>query len=82
MLSLTLISLNAWGDDLPRPDFKCLTRAEKEQIEIAFEQNDQCHKSLENVKAIVADEIDWTYLTGALILGILGGMVIQAQLHR
>ena len=79
---LSLMTLSTSASDLPKPDYSCLTRPQKEKIEVAFEQNDQCHKSLANVKSIVADEMDWVSMGLALVIGMAGGMIIQSQLHR
>lgn len=84
LMSLTLTSIvslpRSWADEIPVPDFSCLTRPEKNQILICFKENDECHKSL--LKADSQLENDWQVFAGAVAIGILVGAFGYAEIHK
>ena len=84
MLSATLCSQNSLSEQpqLPKPDFSCLSREQKDQILISSQENDECHKALGQLSVPPADPHEWTYFSGAFFLGCIAGIVIAGQIHK
>lgn len=70
------------AQDIPKPDFSCLTRTEKEEIAVCFRQDKQCHSDLEYARQEPTLESEWTYFIGTFILGGIGGVILAQQLHK
>lgn len=70
------------SDDLPKPDFSCLTRDEKELIQNQFMENSSCHKALSSMVIPDAKPDDWSFFFGAFILGAIAGVVGAAQARK
>jgi hypothetical protein len=62
--------------DPAKYDFSCLTRGQKQLIEVCFEQNDNCHKTLEKMTPAPADPPKWENY----VVVLLGGMIVGAAL--
>lgn len=77
---------NSWSQspltEIPKPDFSCLTRYQKERIEICFEQDNQCRLALEKSSAPESPSSDLVYFLGTLMLGGFAGALIYAQVHK
>ena len=82
-LSLTVLLIVTWPstcrpDDLPKPDFSCLSRPQKNAIEICFRENKQCHSDLQKQDESAQD--DWQYFLGAAAVGVIGGILLSYEL--
>ncbi len=64
-------------------DFKCLTTEQKQSIAICYDENFQCHQTLiEMAKVSEPKPTDWEIVIMSALGGILGGVVLQNQLHH
>lgn len=82
LLILMLFSQRSSGSEInlqPSP-FACLDRSQKERIAICFEENFQCHEALAKVQPSPAP--DWEIISLMIAGGIIGGMILDAQLHH
>lgn len=61
-------------------DLTCLTRQEKEDIHLCFQEKSMCQKELATVQSIEPSSNDLVFIIGALVLGGIAGMITQAQL--
>ncbi len=82
MLTLCLLCQKTQALELsPQPDqMGCLTRDQKERIVICFEENAACHLALE--KSAKAPEPDWEITALSTLAGVLGGILIGAQINH
>lgn len=81
ILSATLCCATAWTQEIPKPDsYACLSAKQKDAINICFDENDSCHKSLHS--AAMSGSSDWTYFFAAIGLGVIGGIVLAAQMRK
>ncbi len=79
--SLSETSIAATPNVKLTPD--CLTREQKENIVIAFEENAACHKKLEEMAKISAStDPAWELVAFYILAGVAGGIVIDNQLLR
>lgn len=71
---------SAWAQenlrDPAKYDFSCLSRGQKQLIEICFEQNDACHATLKKMTPSPVEPSKWENY----VVAILGGMVVGAAL--
>ncbi len=83
MLSLTLFYPSTLAiPEIPKPDFSCLTRPQKEKIEICFQQNNQCHASMDKAAAPPDLAADITFYIGTFLLGGVAGIILYSQNHK
>ena len=76
MLILTVISNETSALEVTSLDFHCLTRDQKEKIEICFEQADACQKEIDKItKPGPAPTWVLALMTG--VLGAVGGFMIR-----
>jgi hypothetical protein len=62
-------------------DFSCLTRIEKQEIDTCFQQNKACHVALENTVQ-PNPKSGFESIALYVLLGFVGGFVLQEQIHR
>lgn len=85
LLSLTLCSQRISAQEqapLPKPDFSGLSREQKEAIVICFSENESCHASLSHALSPPTYKNEYPEFIGALILGLVGGMILEYQIHH
>ena len=80
-LKLLLSSNTTLADEIPRPDFSCLTRQEKENIAVCFQENADCHLSLSKATSSPVQD-DWSILLTAGLVGVIGGLVMAHQVEK
>lgn len=67
-----------WAQEIPKPDFTSLTRVERENIAICFQENAACHETLKHM-TITPVQDDWAVLITAVVVGVIGGIVLDHQ---
>lgn len=71
-----LYSRNAFTQEIEISNFSCLSRGQKEQIAVCFEQNAECHKYID--RAVDHNERNlWEYVLLSALLGFVGGMAVS-----
>jgi hypothetical protein len=76
ILNSTLFSQKTLAEEaLPRPEFSCLERDQKEKIAVCFSQNETCHEALKKSQTTPIQDV-WSVLLTATLLGVLGGLVL------
>lgn len=78
ILSLITFSTKILAQEIPKPDFTCLTRPQKEQIVACFEQNTECHQALAKATSEPVQD-SWGILIAASLMGVIGGLIIAHQ---
>lgn len=84
-MSLTLFSVktSAKQAEIPKPDFSCISRQEKESIASCFAENEILTRDLDKAVSNPTLSSEWENFIGIFVLGLVGGMVLQVQLeHR
>ncbi len=80
MLTLCLLCQRTSGLELsPQPAFVCLSREQSEKTAMCFEENLACHVAL--AKTAEPQKASWEITALGVLAGVLGGMVLSAQLH-
>ena len=72
-------TLQAQSEITP-PNLKCLTRVEKQALEITFEENEQCQRDLR--ASYESEKSDWLFFSLAMVLGAVAGVVVESQVHH
>lgn len=69
--------------DPPKPiDLSCLSRPEKEAIDVCFKQNADCHLALSKAETPPAPVSSWTKIGLYVLAGVVTGMVVEGQLKK
>lgn len=63
-------------------DFTCLTRAQKEKIEVCFEENQACQEDLASAVKSADDSFSWDTIIYSVLGGFAGGMMAAQQLRH
>lgn len=81
-LSLLLCSTKIWASEinLHPSDYSCLSRDQKEKINVCFDENFACHEALDKVQSKPMPS--WELVALGIAAGMITGMVLDAQLHR
>jgi hypothetical protein len=78
MLALMLISPSAFPlDEIPKPDFSCLTREQKEYIDISIRNDISCHAQLEKCNTPPPNIQTWQEVALYTGAGILLGFLLR-----
>lgn len=64
----------------PKP-FSCLKRDQKEKVLECFQENVVCHNALLKISKEESSS-DWEAILLAIAGGLVGGMILDAQLHH
>ncbi len=62
--------------------FACLSRPQKEAIDICFKQNESCHAALVTAITAPAPVGEWQWISIAVLGGLAGGLVLAQQLRH
>lgn len=82
-LSLSPCSIRASASEInlhPSNEISCLTREQKEQIEVCFEENLSCHQALNSTMG--PPKPSWELIALGIAAGMVTGLVIDAQIHH
>lgn len=81
MISLSLLQQNISAEVnlLPKP-LTCLDRGQLEKAVSCCEKNEACHQALE--KSAQPPSPGWELLALAIAGGVIGGMVLDNQIHH
>jgi hypothetical protein len=63
-----------WGLEIPKADFSCLSRDQREEIADQFSQNMACHKELAKMVIPPPAQDEWTWIMLSFLAGIAGGV--------
>lgn len=61
------------------PTLSCLTRSEKESLEVTYEENEKCHQDLAESMQSSAEH-DWLFFGLALALGGVVGFAVESSI--
>lgn len=75
-----LIFPNVSAQTVTSLDFRCLTREQKEKIEICFEENEVCHAELATTATSApSQESFWVLLIMTGAIGFVGGLAARGM---
>lgn len=60
-----------------KPDFSCLTRPQKNAIEVCFKENEQCHEDVQAKDTEVRD--GWENVLGAGAVALVVGFLLAYE---
>lgn len=76
------ISASSSAQQTENYNFNCLSRDQREQIDICFMENLACHKQVKDLSSPAKLEVSFESLILTGLLGIVSGMVINQQIRR
>jgi hypothetical protein len=80
MLILTIACQKTSAEVNLQPKLMCLERGQVENALICCEQNIACHEALKS--SVAPPHADWEIVALSIAGGIIGGMILNAQLNH